>query len=267
MEKLEPPMKKYLTGRRPTHSSSQNLHQNFASMDKTMMVNIMQAGGYMNNEGAPTRKSLDDGLIDTCERKALWNLDNVEKILLKAGLKPTRQSVNQEIKVPEDGKPRFVNLGTIATYFNVTANTIGKWLDALELRDSDGMGNEEAMDKGLATIVEMSAGPNKTRKIAMWELVLTQEILLQNGHELDFDYNKTLKGNAKNSDVQVSSIDERAKEFAKEFISLIKDPKRRYETEKLVRKTPKPIVKKAEELMKKPGFITTGKYLNIIKRK
>lgn len=267
MERLEPPIKKYLTGKRPTHSATTDLSKNFKNLDPNALLFIFHKAGYLTEEYKPTKKAVEDGLIDTCEKKALWNLDNVEEKILESGMKVERQSVNQEIKDNTGGKPTFVGLGVIATYFNVTANTIGKWLDDLELRDDDKMGNQEAMDKGLATVVEMNADSagKKTRKIAMWDLILTQEILLEAGHELDFDYAKTLKGKGKNSDVTVTTVDDRAREFAKEFSRLFKDTSLRKELPALVKKQPKIIIQKAEELLKKPGFISDGTYLKYIR--
>ena len=80
----------------------------------------------MSDERKPTKKAVDDGLIDSCEQKALWNLEKVQEKLSELGMPVERSIVNQEIKEPDDGEPRWVNLGTIGTYFNVTANTIGK---------------------------------------------------------------------------------------------------------------------------------------------
>lgn len=267
MEKLTPPIKKYLTGKRPTHSSTTDLSKNFKNLDPNALLFIFNKEGYLTEEYKPTKKAVEDGLIDTCDKKVLWNLDNVEAKIKDSGMNVERQSVNQEIRDTGNGEPKFVGLGVIATYFNVTANTIGKWLDALELRDDEKMGTTDAMDKGLATVVEMNADSagKKTRKIAMWDLYLTQQVLLEAGHELDFDYEKSLKGKGKNSDVTVSTVDDRALEFAKEFSSIFKDTSRRKELPALVKKQPKIILKKAEELLKKPGFITEGIYVKYIR--
>jgi len=267
MEKLEPPIKKYLTGKRPSHSSTSNLFKNFKNLDSNALLFVFNKAGYLSEDYKPTKKAIEDGLIDSCERKALWKIDIVEQKLHESGMKVERQSVNQEIKDTTNGEPKFVGLGVIATYFNVSANQIGKWLDKLELRDEEKMGNQEAMDKGLSTIVEMNADSagKKTRKIAMWDLYLTQKILVEAGYELDFDYEKTLKGKGKNSDVTVSSLDDRVKDFAKEFSLLFKNVDTRKELPALVKKQPKIVLQKAEELLKKPGFITDGIYLKYIR--
>lgn len=230
-------------------------------MTGEVLTIILQQYGYVSENGKPTRKALNDGIVDQCDRSLLWNLEKVEEVLLDAGLKPERQSVNQEIDPPGD-KPIFVNLGTIGSYFNVSGSQIGKWLDELNLRDEGTkMGNQEAIDRGMCRFNEMKAGPGKkTRTITMWELYLTKVALRDAGHELDFDYEKSLAAKGKNSAVTVSTIDDRVKEFAKEFVKLFNDPKTRRQTEPLVGRTPRVIIEKAEKLMKRDGFISNGDY-------
>ena len=266
MEKLAPPIKKYLTGKRPSHSSTENLHTNFKNLDKNALLFVFNKAEYLTMEFKPTKKAVADGLIDTCDRKVLWNLEKVQQKLGELGMVVDRQSVNQEIKDEDDnGEPRWVNLGTIATYFNTTAKTLGQWLDKLGYKDSDGMGNQLAMDAGLAMVSEMNAGGKKTRKITMWNLYPTQRILLEAGYELDFDYEKTLKGTGKSSDVSVVTVDDRARELAQEFTKLFKNKETRRECQKLVKGQPKIIIQKVEEILKKPGFISNGTYLKYIK--
>lgn len=265
MLKLEPPVKKYLSGKLPSHSSTQSLASNFKSLHPDALLFIFSKAGYMSDDRKPTKKALDDGLIDSCEKKAIWNLDNVQLKLSELGMPVERSIVNQEIKEPDDGEPRWVNLGTIGTYFNVTANTIGKWLDELDFREKDGMGSQLAIDQGLVTVSEMNAGGKKTRKIAMWNLYPVQRVLVDAGHALDFDYDKVLKGSGKNSDVKVSTLDDRAKDFAKEFVTTFKNPEKRHECIKMVKAQPQPILKKAEIILKKPGFLTKETYKKYIK--
>lgn len=265
MQTLPPPLKRHLTGRRPTHSSTGTLEQNFKNLDRNALLYVFNNAEYLTLEFKPTKKALLDGLIDRCEDKALWNLEKVEEILAELGMSVERQSVNQEIKESGNGEPKWVNLGTVGTYFSVTANLVGKWLDELELRDDDGMGNQKSSDLGLSMTSEMNAGGNKTRKITMWNLYPTQEILVSAGHELDFDYEKTLKGKGKSSDVNVTTIDDRAKEFAKTFVETFKNIETRKDCINLVKSEPKPVIQKAEILMKKEGFITSGKYLKYIR--
>lgn len=262
---LEPPLKRYTSGKLPTHSGTQNIAENFKSLHQNVVIFVFSKAGYMDEQGKPLKLAVTDGLIDSCEKKVLWNLEKVEMKLAELGVPDTRIFVNQEINEPDDGEPRWVNLGTIGTYFNVTANTIGKWLDNLELRDDDGMGNQDAMDQGLVTISEMNAGGKKTRKISMWNLHPVQRALMEAGHPLDFDYEKFLKGSGKNSNVEVTTIDDRAKQFAKDFMKTFKDPETRHNCEKMVKSQAHPILKRAETLLKKDGFFTNAIYKKYIK--
>lgn len=268
MEKLPPPILRHTSGAFPSHSSTAKLHENFANMDENALGFIMVKLGYFEraeNAFKPTKKAAADGLIDACEKKALWKLQGVMDVLSEQGNTIERKAVNQALKEPKSLEPKWVNLGTIGTYFNVTANQIGKWLTELGYKDNSGEITEEAKEFGLASESEMNAGGNKTRKIIMWDLYPTQKVLVDAGHLLDFDYEKTLKGTGKNSDVSVVSFDDKAKEFAKKFVELYKDNKRKHEISGLVKKTPKPILEKAEALLKKPGLFTKDGYLHLIK--
>lgn len=265
MERLSPPVKKYLTGKLPTHSSTQDLYKNFKNVDENALLFVFMKNGFFDSERKPTRKAVQEGLIDSCDGKALWNLDNVQKKLMELRFSSERQVVNQEINDDSLGEPRWVNLGTIATYFNVTSNTIGKWLDSLGFRGDDKHANDKAFSYGLAKISEMNAGGKKTRKITMWNLIPVQKVLVEAGHELDFDYSKTLEGKGKNSNVEVTTIDDRAKQFAKDFSYYFKKSETRKECVRLVQKTPKPILLRAEKILKKPGFILNNEYKKYIK--
>lgn len=250
----------------PSHSLTSTLSENFQNLDKNALVWILNNAGYMTKEGKPTKKSATEGLVDSCESKALWNLELLNLKLTELGNSYERKAVNQNVSRNSSGEPQWVNLGTVGSYFSVSATAVGKWLDELDLRDDEGMANAESLDKGLANTVEMNAGKNKTRKITQWNLELIQELLMEAGHYLDFDYEKSLKGSGRNSDVRVESVEDRVKEFAREFTKMFKDTSVRRNLPQLVRRTPKPIQKKAEELMKKPGFITEGKYLRYLDR-
>jgi len=268
MENLAPPVNRYLTGKLPSHSSSTKLSENFKDLDSNALKFILFKGEYMTQEGKPTKKAANDGLIDRCEKSVLWNLEKVQEKLDELNFPVERQYVNQELTNINSADPVWVNLGTLGTYFNATANQIGKWLDELGLREANGMATKEALDFGLATEMEMNADSRgkKTRKINQWDLQLMQARLVEAGHPLDFDYEATLKGKGRNSDVSVDSLDSRARDFAKEFLKLFKDPETRGQTPALVKKQPKMILKKAEDLLKKPGFITDGIYLKHLKR-
>lgn len=267
MEILEAPVARHITGKLPTHSKSADLAGNFKSLESNALRFILTKAGYLSEEGRPTRTAIDAGLLDKCEKAFLWNLKEVQAALLRLGSPVERQYANQKLAPLNTSEPVWVNLGTIGMHFNVTAKVVGQWIDKLGLKDSDGMASESTLERGLATVTEMSAGNgNKTRKINQWNLRPMQELLLRAGHPLDFDYEKNLKGKGKNSNVEVTSIDARAKEFAKDFAALFNNPETRAQTQALVRKTPKMIQAKAELLMNKPGFLTKGEYLKRLKK-
>ena len=77
---------------------------------------MLQQDGYLSGEGKPTRKALDNGLVDQCGRHLIWNLDRVSQCLAAQGCEVVRRSVNQEIATPRGGGPSWVNLATIGTY-------------------------------------------------------------------------------------------------------------------------------------------------------
>ncbi len=268
MKHLAGPKQKYTLGAFPSHSSLESVHMNFKAMDELALRFIMQKQGWLNESGKPTKKAANDELIDVIEKKYYWNLTKLQQALEANGDNVERAAVNQEIKTPSTGEPRWVNLGTLGTYFSVSANTVGKWLDVLGLRDDDKMASQEAMELGLATTFEMSTGEgkNKTRKINHWNLYLTQEKLIEAGHYLDFDYEASLKGKGKNSDVTVLTVDDRAKDFAQKFVKMYRNPLEHARIPSLVKNQPKIVLEKAETILKRPGFITEGKYLKNIKR-
>ena len=144
-----------------------------------------------------------------------------------------------------------------------------RWLDELGYREEGGMASDHALEQGLATTFEMATGQgkNQTRKITHWNLHLVQRILVEAGHPLDFDYEKSLKGTGRNGDVKVETVDDRARAFAKEFAKLFKDKeRRRVEVPKLLRKTPKVIQRKGEEILGKPGLLTKEIYKKYLDR-
>lgn len=264
MESLEPPVKRYLTGRRPSHSSTVKLHENFEDMDANALKFILTKYGVMNESGKPTKKALEAGLIEVCEKSLIWNLNAVSSLLARAGMTVNRKSVNQEKPEKKFDEPEYVNLGTIGMYFSVSGVKVGKWLDEMGLRDEQTkLGTDDAQRSGLCQISEMSAGPGKkTRKIAVWDLHLIIDLLMENGHELDYSYEDSMKGKGKNSDVAVSSLELRARKFLEDFNERFSSshlPTKRT-CVKFVLATPKPILKEAEKILNKPGFFIEETY-------
>jgi len=265
MKKLEGPAKRYITGAFPSHSSFETLGEHFG-LELNALRFVLQKEGWLSMADKPTKRAANDDLVDVVDGEFLWKVDLLLDNLNRLGNSFSRHAVNQNL--PESsGEPQWANLGTIGTYFSVSAKKVGDWLDELDLRD-EGMANDSAMEQGLATVVEMNTGQgkNQTRKINYWNLHATIELLMSAGHYLDFDYAKTLKGSGHNSDVRVETIDDRAKVFAKEFSALFKDKVRRRELPEIVRRTASPILKKAELLLGRPGFITSGEYTRYLDR-
>lgn len=266
MKTLEGPVKKYTSGAFPSHSAHGDLAKNFKGLAPEALRFVLQKEGLVGDSGKPTKRAAELGLVDRCDNVALWNMKELEEKLFSLGNRFERQAVNQEVDEPTGTEPQWANLGTIGTYFSVSATIIGRWLDELGMRNEEGMASDDSLERGLATTFEMSTGEgkNKTRKITHWNLHLVRKLLMENGHPLNFDYGKSLKGSGRNSDVKVETVDDRAKAFAKEFVRIFKDRGARKELPALVKKTPKIIQQKAEALIDKPGFITTGAYLRHI---
>lgn len=130
------------------------------------------------------------------------------------------------------------------------------------MRDAQGGPTREAVDRGVATIVQMSAGGDRTRPVTLWDLYLTQRVLLEGGHELDFDYESTLRGTGRNSNVTVTEgMDGRVREVAGRFLALFRDPGTRYQCVRLVNTTPRPVLREVECLLgRDPGWLTEGRY-------
>lgn len=264
MEQLDPPLKRYLSGARPSHSSLGKLHANFTGMEAATLKAILSAGDYLTEQGKASPKAREENLVDSCEGKILWNIEKVMEAASLGGLTLERQAVNQTLPKFTDGEVRWANLGTIGTYFSVSANQIGKWLDDLELRDGEGNPTETSIKSGWVQMVEMNAGGNKTRKVAQWNLDLTCEKLMEAGHELDFNYEETLKGKGRNSDVQVSGVDAKVRELYEKWRVLYKKADTHDSSWRVFDGQPRMILLKVEnEYFKKPGLLTQGKYKNL----
>lgn len=261
MQNLEQPVKRHTSGKLPSHSEHNNLHTHWKQLDAMALRWVLQKHEYVDEDGKPTRTAVADGLIDRCGRTALWNLEAVHTVLTDAGMTVERAYVNQELPANNTATPTWANLGTIGTFFGVSARMVGKWLNDIGVRDEDGSPSKDSFDNMLVNTVQMNAGGKKTRDVHQWDMHRVLKLLVDAGHPLDDDYGKTLEGRGKNSDVTVETIDDRAKEFARNFVKLYKDPATRPEANAMVRKTPRGILQKAEKFMKRPGFFTKNTYL------
>lgn len=259
MKKLSPPYRKYILGARPTHAVTDNIHEAFEGITLELMHSLLKSKGYLSENKKPTKKAVNDGLIDACEGKALWNLEAVSLFLKSGGMNPKRANSNQSFEISYEGD-KFVTLTVLSSYFNNTPAEVGRWLTKLGYRGKDGLPSKEWVKKGLAQIGETKIMGKQTKKVSLWELKQTMDILISNGYILDFDYEKSLKGRGRNSDVKVDSIDSRVDQFLREFVPLY-NGKDSLGTRRLVSKTPKAILLRAEKkLSQKEGFLTMGLY-------
>lgn len=259
---LPPPLKRHLLGARPTHCGTKALGSHFAGLPQEVLLPLLQGAGYLTEEGRPTELAVTEEVVAACERKLLWSLAKVEEVLRSGGLSPERVAQQQEVGVPA-GDPQWANLGTLATYFSVSAPTVGKWLDDLGLREGEEhTPTKEAVEGGLASLREMKLEGKKTRQITHWNLHVVKALLVEAGHELNFDYEGSLKGRGRNGDVEVqeNALERRAREVAQEFTTLFRDPQTRPQVVRLVNTTPRPLLKGAEDLLRKPGLLTLGHY-------
>lgn len=141
---------------------------------------------------------------------ALWSVDAVAAWARKnAGINLVRGWANQRVKQPGAGSDGFVSATDLGKLFNVGGSTIGKWLDALGVREN-GLPTKKAVKTGLARVAEMNSvgdsGKKVARRFGLWALVPVQEMLMQAGHPLDFDWKAAQKGKGRNSDVETVSV-------------------------------------------------------------
>lgn len=254
--RLEPPIDRYITGKLPSHSTTAKLGEHFVGLDQGTMVRILEVSGAIKNR-KPTKSALKLGLLDVCRDSLLWRLESLEKVLKKAGLNPQRAYANQELPDVEPGV--MVALSTIASYFNVSSAQVGRWLKELGYRGSDGAPLKKVLKAGHAEKLEYKDG-NKKREFYKWDLLWTLEKLQGAGHLFDFDYEKSLKGTGKNSDVTVTTVDDRAREIAEEFVALYNKPETRLKAVRKVNKLHPDMIERIEKLLRKPGWISSGRF-------
>lgn len=254
--KLTPPINRYISGKSPSHSRSGNLGEHFEGLDVGLVTQLLVALGALSG-GKPTKRAVQSGLIDVCGTEILWNLSKLELALNSAGMKTTRKFANQRLPEIED---LHVSLSSIAAYFDESPSTVGKWLKDLGFREPNGAPIKKLLKSGKAIKVEFKDG-NKKREYFKWSLLWTLSVLQEAGHPFDFDFEKSLKGKGKNSDVEINTLDGRAKELAKEFVALYNNKATRNEAKRLIERQPPILVSKVEEILGRPGWISSGKYL------
>lgn len=257
--KLEIPVARHTSGSKPTHSSTYKLGTHFVGLDQVLITQLLESVGLIKN-GKPTKKSLQEGYVDTCGKFALWNLKEIEKLLKQAGLSPERKPANQEL--PENGG--FSSLQAIGTYFDVSGVVVGRWLRELGLRDEKGVPLKRLLREGKVEKVSyVDKKQQQKREFYKWELLWTLKTLQDAGHIFEFDFEKSLKGKGENSDVVITTVEDRAKNIARDFAQLYNNPKTRKKSFPLVEKLPKFMQEEVEKALRKPGWITSGQYRKV----
>lgn len=167
---LAPPLEAYIKGQSPSHSPKSRLGLHIKAWSQEQVEALLEEAGYLQ-EGRPTKRALQDGLLDTCEGKALWNLKQV-KAALVAHTKPAPRAPRPEgeakkpLYMPPPGtkkpqqrtEPAWVDLGVIGTYFGVSSIIIGRWLTQLGYRA------EPKLKKNESGAVDMLDVANQAKK-------------------------------------------------------------------------------------------------------
>lgn len=291
--KLDQPIETYLTGDNPTHTALSRMSTHAKAWTQDEIVDMFKIAGYLDPEGKVTKHAVQSRLVDSCGGKVLWNLLESKKALVaQHRIKEQARGATEaaRLKKLEDSEPKWVDLGTIGTYFGASAVMVGRWLDKLGLRiipkmetnesgsvdmldiarakQSEQQGqfvskkpSDKAFDSGLARTLTVTNRKKQEIDLIQWNLELCKTLLVRAGHDLDTERKMTLKGKGKNSDVKVITVDDRAKELYAKWRKLYNDPKTRKSSWDVFNKQPKPIILKVEALMNRPDFITGKRWL------
>lgn len=214
---LPGPVAMHTTGKAPVYATAPRLHDCYRGVDpQTMRALLASSGAAREAERngrtvlVPTKTAVTGGLVAKCEGKALWHVERLAQWLASmGGPRLERQWANQQVKQPGPGSDGYVSATDLGRLFNVGGARVGEWLTGLGLRGPDGLPTKVAVKSGLARTAEMNSvgdsGKKVARRFGLWAMVPIQERLMAAGHPLDMDYNATLKGKGRNSDVEVGS--------------------------------------------------------------
>lgn len=291
---LPPPIQAHLTGTPPTHTSRAKLATHITFWPQAEVEAVLTQAGYLSPEGKIAKKALEEGLVDTCEGKPLWNLKKTKKVLLALTRKPSKAASPAPIIPPKApvraAGPVWTDLENIGTYFGVGKNKIGTWLDQLGLRDYKPMQVNEsgdidmldmanaskekfqvkvptqlALERGLAQVETVEyrgkGGKEKSFEKYSWDRDAVKALLVKAGHPLDTERKLLHRGKGKNSDVRVESLDDRARALHAEWKKLHSNPTTRKASWDLFHKKPKPLIMRVEMLMGQPRYIQDKLYL------
>lgn len=256
--RIPPPVSRYLTGSSPSHSGTGKLGSHFKGIDQDLMVTILETSKIMT-KGKPNKQALRLEYIDVCGSNLLWNLGKIETLLKKAGMRPERIPANQEL--PDVGEEFMTSLTEIGSFFNVGGAAVGRWLRDLGHRNEKGVPEKKLLRSGKAEKVDFKSG-GKSRTFYKWNLLWALRELQGAGHLFEFDAEKSLEAKGQSSAVQVTTREDRAKEFAEEFYELYKEPKTRHRAKDVVRRIPpRTMILVEKYLNKHEGWLSSGEYL------
>lgn len=293
MTTLPPPIEQYINGKNPTHTSQRRLGQHITFATPEVINGALTSNGLLSADGKITKQALEENIVDVCDKRALWNIREVKKIVLHATRKESDPDRKAGVVQPRSAQkaatgPVFTDLENIGTYFGVGKNTVGKWLEELGLRgykirqvnesgDFDMLDiaaeskekfrmkvpTEAAFERGYAQVdvIEYTQkGSKKSFEKYSWNLEKVKNLLVKNGHELDTERKLLLKGKGKNSDVKVESLDSRAEALYREWKKLYKNPSTKKSSWKVFHKQPKPLLQRVEVLMGRPRYLQDKLY-------
>ena len=268
---LELPEAAYTTGKSPSHARVENLHDCYRGVGRGDVLALLSAGGMLRervNGGRvqrmiPTQDAVDAGLVFRCSGVALWGVDAVAAWARKnAGINLVRGYANQRVKQPGAGSDGFVSATDLGKLFNVGGSTIGKWLDALGVREN-GLPTKKAVKTGLARVAEMNSvgdsGKKVARRFGLWALVPVQEMLMRAGHPLDFDWRAAQKGKGRNGDVETVSVKAELDAHVAAVRAAVKAGDGA-ELAQAVDAVPERFRRPVEARLGAPGFITEGRW-------
>lgn len=251
MRVLDQPLAKYVRGCYPSHCGTQQLTEAFNLPAQTTET-VLDALGFVHH-GKPTKAALEAGVLDRHQGHVLWNIQAVLDAITPSIPGAGRVPMNQELPNVEEG--HFTSASTIGTYFNVSGKKIGQWLREEGIQQRNGKPTRESIKTKLAEVVTASTAGGKTEAY-LWDLRRTLELLQSAGHLFDYDYEKTLKGRGKNSDVRVTTLEGRAAELAQEFQESVTSSNKN-KCAHIIKNAPAKLLRSIEaKLQYPPGFLS-----------
>jgi hypothetical protein len=242
---------------------------------------LMETSGYVV-DGRTSREALREGLVDTYEGKALWNIRVTQRKLLEITRKASSQQTSKVDRTPSKRKAgdiRWGDLEAIGSYFGVSKIVAGKWLDEMGLRavpalqlnqsgdhDMLDMANRSkekfvakvptpaALKHGVASMEHIERGKMEF-DVYKWNVDAVKDLLVKAGHPLDTEHKSLLRGRGKNGNVQLKTADDLPLKLYRRWRDLQAVDATRQSSWNIFRGQPKSVTDKVEQLMGKTGVI------------